>query len=410
MRVAMSRGPGGVLLRRLVVPAVVTPIVLGVIVTRLFAALRVGEPSIAVAMLVSTASAVSLVFLLLAAAPLNRAAVLVEQSRMRTRALVELAPDGIFVADLEGRYTDVNDAGCRLLGYERADLIGKSIADLLPPDQIERLWRSKGELLEGRQSVAEWSLRRRDGSFVPVEVSAKILPDGRWQGFVRDITERKRARDELRQAQERFELALRGADLAAWDWNIQSGEVVFNARWAEMRGLRLEEVRGHVDSWIAGIHPEDLPGVKQRLDEYLSGAAADYECECRVRGEAGQWIWILDRGKVFARNERGEPTRMVGTELDITARKRAQAELQRAEAKATGILSISADAIISVDAEQRITMFNEGAERIFGYAKAEAIGAPLDLLIPARYRDVHRRHLQGFAEGQEVARLYRHAA
>ena len=404
MRVAMSRGPGGVLLRRLVVPAFVTPIVLGVIVTRLFAALRIGEPSIAVAILVSTASAASLLFLILAAAPLNRAAVLVEQSRMRTRDLVELAPDGIFVADLEGRYTDVNDAGCRLLGYERADLIGKSIADLLPPDQIDRLWRSKGELLEGGPSVAEWSLRRRDGSFVPVEVSAKILPDGRWQGFVRDITERQRARDELRQAQERFELALRGADLAAWDWNIQSGEVVFNARWAEMRGFRLDEVRGHVDSWIAGIHPEDLAGVKQRLDAYLRGAAADYECECRVRGKAGQWIWILDRGKVFARNERGEPTRMVGTELDITARKRAEAELQRAEAKATGILSISADAIISVDAEQRITMFNEGAERIFGYAKAEAIGAPLDLLIPVRYRDVHRRHLQRFAEGQEVAR------
>ena len=404
MRVAMSRGPGGVLLRRLVVPAIVTPVVLGVVVTRLSAALGIGEPSLAIAILVSTASVASLLFLLLAAAPLNRAEIAIEQSRARTRELVDLAPDGIFVADLEGRYTDVNSAGCRLLGYERDELIGKTISDLLPAHEIERLWRSKDELLKGHVLVAEWSLRRKDGAFVPVEVSAKILPDGRWQGFVRDVTERKRARDELRQAQDRLELALRGADLAAWDWNLESGEVVFNTRWAEMRGFRLDEVRGHVESWIGGIHPDDLPRVKQRLDDYLRGTVPDYECELRVRTKSGQWIWILDRGKVFARNARGEPTRMVGTELDVTARKRTEAELRLAEAKSTGILSISADAIISIDAEQRITMFNEGAERMFGYAKAEAIGASLDLLIPVRLRAIHRQHVERFAAGTEVAR------
>ena len=95
---------------------------------------------------------------------------------------------------------------------------------------------------------------------------------------------------------------------------------------------------------------------------------------------------------------------MVGTELDITARKRAEAELRLAEAKSSGILSISADAIISIDEEQRITMFNEGAERIFGYAKAEAIGAPLDILIPERLRAIHRQHVERFAAGSEVAR------
>jgi PAS domain S-box-containing protein len=404
MRVATASGPGSIQLRRLALPAIVIPVVLGIIVIRLSGALGIVELPLAIAIVVATTSVLGIASLLVAAVPLNRAQLLIEQSRAQTRALVEHAPDGVFLADLDGRYTDVNDAGCRLLGCERGELIGKTITELLSPADIPRLWQSKQQLLRGQVHVAEWNLRRKDGTYVPVEVSAKILADGRWQGFVRDITERRRVDDELRQARERIELALQGADLAAWDWNIGSGEVVFNARWAEMRGLRPEEVPGHVDSWLTGIHPDDLPRVKQRVDDCLRGAVPDYECELRVRTQSGQWIWILDRGKVFARNDRGEPTRMVGTELDITARKQVEAELRLAEAKSTGILSISADAIISVDAEQRITMFNEGAERIFGHASAEAIGAPLDILIPARLRAIHRQHVERFAAGNEVAR------
>ena len=86
-------------------------------------------------------------------------------------------------------------------------------------------------------------------------------------------------------------------------------------------------------------------------------------------------------------------------------------ELERAlqlnrlsEAKFSGIVSISADAIITVDEDQRILLFNEGAEKIFGYTKAEAIGAPLDILIPEQLRAIHRQHVERFAKGSETAR------
>jgi PAS domain S-box-containing protein len=230
------------------------------------------------------------------------------------------------------------------------------------------------------------------------------LPDGRWQAFVRDITERRQREEQLRQTQERLDLALRGADLALWDWNVASGEVVFNQRWAEMRGYRPDEVRGHVDSWIAAVHPEDWPGVQKVLEDYFQGRRSDYETEHRVRTKSGQWIWILDRGKVFGRNDRGEPIRMAGTELDITSRKESEEALRLAEARAAGILSISADAIISVDEDQRITLLSDGAEKIFGYPKEEVIGQPLEMLIPNRFREVHRLHLERFAAGDEAAR------
>jgi PAS domain S-box-containing protein len=277
MRVATSPGPGGILLRRLALPVVIAPLLLGLVVTRLSGARAIVEVSVPVAILAAGMAAVSLILLVVTAAPLDRAHQDVEANRSQTRALVEQAPDGIFVANIEGRYTDVNDAGCRMLQYSREEIIGKTIVDLLPPEDIDRLWVSRELLLQGTIQVDEWRLRRKDGSYVPVEVSARILPDGRWQGFVRDISERKRLEGELR----------------------------------------------------------------------LS------------------------------------------------------------EAKSTGILSISADAIISVDADQRITLFNEGAEKIYGYSRTEAVGAPLDMLIPARFRAAHHQHVARFATTPGMAKKMR---
>ncbi len=195
MRVATSPGPGGLLLRRLALPAILVPLGLGLVVTRLSGAQEVAIP---VAILAAAMAAVSLVLIVVTARPLDRAHENVEASRTRTRNLFELAPDGIFVADIDGRYIDVNEAGCRLLEYSREEIVGRAIIDFVPPDDVERLRQARELLLMGMPHVGEWRLRRKDGSYVPVEVSANIIPDGRWQGFVRDITEQKRLEKEQR--------------------------------------------------------------------------------------------------------------------------------------------------------------------------------------------------------------------
>jgi PAS domain S-box-containing protein len=509
---------------------------LGIMVMRLSTAAGMDDHALLIALLAASMTVGGLFFLTVIAVPLNRTHEALEASRERTRNLLEQAPDGIFVADLGGRYIDVNTAGCRMLDYSRGEIIGKTMVDLLPPEDVERFSQSKALLLSGEPDVQEWTLKRKDGSYLPVEVSARILPDGRWQGLARDISERKRlerslqrshaeltraqtvasigswqldvhdhvlrwsdeeyrifgvspgtpmsyeaflgcvhpddrahvdrnwaaalrgepydiehritvngdvkwvrekadleldergvllggvgitqditqrkrheeeqkrARDQIRESEERLELALRGADLAAWDWNVETGEVIFNARWAEMRGFRPDQVRPHVDSWVSGIHPDDMPHVQKLLADHFQGLTSEYRAEFRVRTQAGQWLWITDLGRVFARDERGAPTRMVGVELDISERRRLEEELRIAEAKSSGILSISADAIISVDEDQRITLFNAGAEKVFGYTKSEAIGAPLDMLIPARYRSAHGGHVERFADAPETAR------
>jgi PAS domain S-box-containing protein len=216
MRLVTSATPGGMLLRRLLGPAILAPAVSGLTIGWLYRTFGLADAALLLSTLAAVTTLVSLVLLALTAGKLNQASQALEVSQARTRELVEHAPDGIFLADLQGRYTEVNTAGCQMLGYARQQLIGKTIMDLIPPGDVERLWASRDQMLQGRTHVAEWTLRRQDGGELPVEVSARILPDGRWQGFVRDITERKRVEEVLRrrQAEQTF-LAEVGPALAA---------------------------------------------------------------------------------------------------------------------------------------------------------------------------------------------------
>jgi PAS domain S-box-containing protein len=116
------------------------------------------------------------------------------------RDLVELAPDGIFVADLQGHYTWVNAAASTLTGYTREQLLGMSIVDLIPSERGRLSFLGETRLPHSRPFRSEWTWVRRGGEALPVEVSSKILPDGRWQAFVRDITDRKRMEQERENA------------------------------------------------------------------------------------------------------------------------------------------------------------------------------------------------------------------
>lgn len=120
------------------------------------------------------------------------------------RQLFEFAPEGIFIADTDGKYVDVNKAGCELLAKSRDEIIGKSIIDLIPEEDIARLWKERDDMKTGKSTVtSEWKLRRSDGTFVPVEISAAILDDGHWLGYVRDISKRIQLETALRHALER---------------------------------------------------------------------------------------------------------------------------------------------------------------------------------------------------------------
>ena len=143
--------------------------------------------------------------------------------------------------------------------------------------------------------------------------------------LLEEIQEREAATEALRQSEARMELALRGADLGAWDFYPQSGEVIFNERWGEMLGYSLGELEPNVKTWESLAHPEDLPKVLAILKDHMDGLTPFYEAEHRLLHKSGEWRWILDKGKVVDRSSDGTPLRMAGTHLDITDKKIARA-------------------------------------------------------------------------------------
>jgi PAS domain S-box-containing protein len=121
----------------------------------------------------------------------RRATAALAESEERTRQVIDGAAEAVYITDLDGRYIEVNDAACRMLGCDRDYLIGKSILDVLPEAEGPKLRAVRDELLRGGSDVREWHMRRPNGAYMPIEVSSRMLPDGRWLGFGRDMTERK---------------------------------------------------------------------------------------------------------------------------------------------------------------------------------------------------------------------------
>jgi PAS domain S-box-containing protein len=149
----------------------------------------------------------------------------------------------------------------------------------------------------------------------------------------KEITERLRSETELAESRQRLKLALQGADLGLWDWDVITGKVIFNERLTEMVGYRVDELEPHVNTWENLIHPDDLEEAKGKLMAHLRGETEFFESEHRARHKNGKWLWIMDRGAVVKRDGDGHPLRAAGTHLDITHRKKAEQDLLAAHDK-----------------------------------------------------------------------------
>jgi PAS domain S-box-containing protein len=289
-----------------------------------------------------------------------------------------------------------------MLGYAREELIGKSVVDIVSPEDIPRLAPAREYLLsEGAVQVAEWTTLKKDGTPVLVEASAKILADGRWQAFVRNIGDRKRVERALQESEERFRLTIDDAPIGMALVALDGQFVRVNRVLCEITGYTADELTKLKFHDIT--HEGDLETDVALSQQLARGEIPRYQLEKRYIRKDGSIVDVMLSGSVL-RGPDGTPLYYIAEIEDITERKRAERALRLSEAKFSGIVSIAADAIISADRNQRIIVFNEGAEQIFGYTKEEMIGAPFDRLIPERYRAKHTEDFARFAAGDEVSR------
>lgn len=256
------------------------------------------------------------------------------ENAQRLQGLFDLSPVGIALNDYRtGKFLEVNDALLKSTGHSRQELLGLTNADITPVEYREQ----ENSVIESlkqtrRYGPYEKEYLRKDKSRYPVLMNGIVIVDTKgdkrvWS-IIEDMSYIKQAEKALAETAKQLELVISATAVGIWDWHVQTGEVVFNERWAEIIGYRLDELQPiTIDTWLKHAHPDDLQESEQRLQAHWRGEADRYICEARMKHKDGHWIWVLDTGSTVEWDAEGKPVRMIGTHVDISERKAVEKEL-----------------------------------------------------------------------------------
>ncbi|CAI8709543.1 diguanylate cyclase [Pseudomonas chlororaphis] len=271
-------------------------------------------------------------------------------------------------------------------------------------DEQQRGWGWLGLILLVSLSVVAWQVNRliqmgllrrfQNQALIEHLQQAQSRSEQLNSELLREVEQRRRAEEELREAQvglesrvaqrsleldaanqalskseARLALALKASQLGLWDWNLQTDEV-HHSHIKELFGLEPEFVRAMLSHLKPLLHPEDLPLLKRALVEHLKGRTEDYLVEYRVRHGDGHWVWIEDRGRAVERGPGGRVLRMVGTRRDISASKQ-QEEQRRLSAM---VFEAASEGIVILDPDYVLLAANQAFSRVTGYQIEDMLG------------------------------------
>ena len=255
------------------------------------------------------------------------------ESEQRFRSFVDHATDGFFLLDDRQAVLDVNRQACESLGYRREEMIGMRPRDFdvgLDAASIARI----GERVTAGETVTFETLhRRKDGSVLPVEIRASEFQHGAHRfrlSLVRDITERRRAEEELRDSKIKLEVAQRIAHVGWWERDFSTGHVNLSEEVCRTFGLQAVDLPEWHERWLTLIHPEDRPRAAEAAAAALVRGGPRYDIEYRVVRRDGSERMVHSQGDVTW-DESGQPLRQFGVLQDITELRRAEKELRASE-------------------------------------------------------------------------------
>jgi PAS domain S-box-containing protein len=268
----------------------------------------------------------------------KRAEEALRRSERQYRNLVETSHNLIWTVDAQGRWTFVNREGAlRIYGYEPAEMLGRPFTDFETPEQAVKDLEVFEQIKAGVPYFNYETVHlRKDGSEAYLSFNAIVLRDEQGNvigstGTASDVTKRKKAEMALRDSEERLQLALESAKLGVWNWDMVSGKITWGGTHEELIGLPPGVFDGSYESFSRCVHPDD----RQALEDAIAGAKVSrsyYEHEFRVVWPDGSIHWIAGRGRIYFKDERGRPLRMVGVIMDVTPRKQFEEELERSRA------------------------------------------------------------------------------
>ena len=262
-------------------------------------------------------------------------------------------------------FIEVNIAFEKFTGLKRSDVLGKNISEVLPDiKKSEFNWiKFYGNIAinGGSEEFEQFS--------EPVNCwyKVKVYSPEKYYFITHfiDITNEKGQIVELQKSKDRLANILEGTNVGTWEWNVQTGETVFDERWAEIIGYTLEEISTvSIETWTRFVHTEDLNKSEALLKLIFDKELDYYDIECRMKHKDGSWIWVQDRGKVTSWTADGKPLMMSGTHTHITERKQAQEEMRKSEEKWRTLYSILPVGISILNEQGKLVEFNPALSSI----------------------------------------------
>lgn len=251
----------------------------------------------------------------------------------------ECSPVGYLSLTKKGVVVEINMTGSKFLRAERAEILGNYFSRYLVPKDADYWHLFFKELLRDNiQSHCELTLQCTDGTNLDVRLDGLLLikqeQAPRALIVLTDISERCKSAEALIHSEARWKFAIEGAGDGLWDWNLQTGHAFYSQRYKAMLGFAEDEIGNTSAEWVKRIHPDDAPGVFAAMQPYLDGKPGTVTVEFRMLCKDSSWQWTLGRGMIVKRDAQGNPLRMIGTNTDITERKRAEQALKEAQQRA----------------------------------------------------------------------------
>ncbi len=353
-------------------------------------------------------------------------------SENRYYSIFQGSADGIMIAEEETKMIlYANSAQCTMLGYTEEQLQSMNISEIHPVETIQDILAEFERQSRGEKTLAEnIQCCRKNGEIFYADInshSVKINGQNLMIGFFRDITERRLAEQKIHNLNESLELKvnertaqlaktnksleneiqrrklveielerekqrladiIKGTNTGTWEWNIQTGETVYNERWFEIIGYTQEELAPvNILTWIDFIHPDDLIKAIELKEKHLKGEFDYFSLEFRMLHKNGEWIWVLNRGKVHTWDDDGKPLLMSGTHQDITEQKRVESLLIQTRHNYETFFNTIDDFLFVMDQQGNIIHTNTTVIVRLGYSIEELSGKSVLMVHPSERRE-----------------------